>query len=100
MTATDVGRFVLIAGLGFLAFVAFLFAGTLVGSMWLETSRCNCIHLPVGLYVLALLGIFFVSSIIAEALDIQPIFEGWLENQRQTLIVITIFVFLVILILL
>lgn len=100
MTAEDIGRFALIIGLGVLAFVAFLFAGTLVGVMWLEASRCNCIHLPAGIYVLGLLGIFFLSSIIAEAVDIQPIFEGWLENQRQTLIVATIFAFVIILILL
>lgn len=99
MTAADIGRFALIIGLGFLAFVAFLFAGTLVGSMWLETSRCNCIHLPVGLYVLALLGIFLLSSIISESLDIQPIFEDLIENQRQLLILIAIFVFFMILIL-
>lgn len=100
MTAADIGRFALIIGLGFLAFVAFLFAGTLIGSMFLETSRCNCIHLPVGLYVLALLGIFFISSIIAEALDIQPIFEDLIENQRQAVIIATIFIFFILLILL
>ena len=100
MTAEDIGRFALITVLGILAFVVFLFAGTLVGVMWLEASRCNCIHLPAGLYVLALLGIFFVSSLIAEALDVQPIFENWAENQREALIVITIFLFFIILILL
>lgn len=100
MTAEDLGRFALITVLGILAFIVFLFAGTLVGVMWLEASRCNCIHLPAGLYVLGLLGIFFVSSLIAEALDIQPIFENWVENQRQALIVVTIFLFAIILILL
>jgi len=99
MTAADIGRFALIAVLGILAFIVFLFAGTLVGVMWLEASRCNCIHLPAGLYVLGLLGIFFVSSLIAEALDIQPIFENWVENQREALIVLTIFLFFIILIL-
>jgi hypothetical protein len=100
MTAEDLGRFALIAVLGILAFIVFLFAGTLVGVMWLEASRCNCIHLPAGIYVLALLGIFFVSSLIAEALDVQPIFEHWAENQREALIVITIFLFFILLILL
>lgn len=99
MTAADIGRFALIAMLGFLAFVVFLFAGTLVGVMWLEASRCNCIHLPAGLYMLALLGIFFISSIVAEALDVQPVFENWAENQREALIVVTIFLFFILLIL-
>lgn len=100
MSAADIGRFALIAGLGFLAFVVFLFAGTLVGVMWLDSSRCNCLHIPAGLYVMGLLGIFFLSSIIAEALDVQPVFEGWLENQREALIIMTIFLFFIIFILL
>ncbi|MBX2804648.1 MAG: hypothetical protein KTR19_01635 [Hyphomicrobiales bacterium] len=99
MTAEDLGRFALIIVLGVFAFVVFLFAGTLVGVMWLEASRCNCIHLPAGLYVLGLLGVLFLASLIAEALDIQPIFEDLVANQRQALIIATIFFFVIILIL-
>jgi ABC-type multidrug transport system fused ATPase/permease subunit len=42
MTAADVARFALIVALGFFAFVTFVFAATIVGLMWLESSRCNC----------------------------------------------------------
>lgn len=99
MTAADIGRFALIAVLGFFAFVVFLFAGTLVGVMWLDSSRCNCFHLPAGLFVLALLGIFFISSIIAESLDVQPIFENWVENQREALIIVAISLFFILVVL-
>jgi hypothetical protein len=69
--------------------------------MWLESSRCNCWHLPVGLYVLGLLGIFFLVSIIRESLDVQPVFEGWIENQsqREALIIVLIFFLVIFLIL-
>ncbi len=100
MTAADVARFALIIALGFFAFLAFLFAGTIVGLMWLEASRCNCLSLPVGLYVLALLGIFMFVTMIQEGLEIQPIFEGWLEHQREALIIGLIFAFVILLILL
>jgi hypothetical protein len=101
MTAADVARFALIVALGFFAFVTFIFAATIVGLMWLESSRCNCWHLPVGLYVLALLGIFFLVSIIREAVDAQPVFEGWIENQtyREILIIVLIFLLVILLIL-
>ncbi len=62
MEPADIARMALIVTLGFLAFITFLIAGTIVGLMWLESSNCNCIHFPVGLYVLALLGILLLAS--------------------------------------
>ncbi|NJM33826.1 MAG: hypothetical protein HC850_02960 [Rhodomicrobium sp.] len=94
----DVARFALIIALGFLAFVTFIVAATIIGLMWVESSHCNCVHYPVGLYVLGLLGIFFIASIIHESLDVQPVFEGWMKNQREALIVGLIFIFVILLI--
>jgi hypothetical protein len=97
MEPADIARMALIVTLGFLAFITFLIAGTIVGLMWLESSHCNCIHFPVGLYVLALLGILLLASMISESLDAPPVFEDWLNNQREALIVALIFLFAVIL---
>jgi hypothetical protein len=94
----DIARFALIIGLGFLAFVTFIVAATIIGLMWVESSHCNCVHYPIGMYVLGLLGIFFLASIIRESFDVQPIFEGWMKNQREAVIVGLIFLFVVFLI--
>lgn len=98
MTAADVARFALIIGLGVLAFITFIVAATIVGLMWVESSHCNCVHYPVGLYVLGLIGIFIIASLINESLYVQPVFEDWLKNQREALIVSLIFLLVVILI--
>ncbi|MGB0084534.1 MAG: hypothetical protein WBP94_04060 [Rhodomicrobiaceae bacterium] len=98
MTVNDVARFALIIVVGILAFITFIVASTIVGLMWAEASRCNCANYPVGLYVLGLLGIFFIASIISESLDIQPVFEDWMENQREAVIVAAIFLIVVLLI--
>ena len=100
MATADIARLALIFTLGILALITFLIAGTIVGLMWLESSRCNCVHFPVGLYVLGLLGILFIASLISESLDAPPVFEGWLENQREALIIALIFLFVVILLIL
>jgi hypothetical protein len=44
-----------------------------------------------------LLGILLLASMISESLDAPPVFEGWLNNQREALIVALIFLFVVIL---
>jgi len=101
MTGADLGRFALIVALGFLAFLTFLYAGTIVGLMWLESSRCNCLHLPVGLYVLALLWILFIASMISEGVDLLPsTFQKWVDEHRNSLIIALIFIFVIFLILL
>jgi hypothetical protein len=100
MTAADVGRFALIVLLGFLAFLIFLLAGTILALMWLDSSRCNCYHLPAGIYVLAAVGLLIFGSMISEAIEhIQEVFEGWLKNYREALILILIFVLIILLIL-
>jgi hypothetical protein len=101
MTVTDVARFALIIALGLLALVTFLIAGTIVGLMWVDGSDCNCVHYPVGLYVLGLFGILLLVSMIAEGFDASTasVFEKWAENQRENLIAGVIFLIVVILLL-
>lgn len=95
MTVTDVARFALIIALGLLALITFLIAGTIVGLMWVDNSDCNCVHYPIGLYVLGLFGILLLASMIGESLDTPAVFENWAENQRETLIVGVIFLIVV-----
>jgi hypothetical protein len=96
---TDVARFALIIALGVLAFVIFLTAGTILGLMWVESSHCNCVHYPIGLYVLGLLGILLVVSMISESVYAPPVFEAWAKNQREAMIAVVIFLIVVILLL-
>lgn len=99
MTAADVGRFILIVTLGFLALVAFVISATIVGSMWLEGSRCECLYLPVGIYILAILAILFISSIIWEIVDEWSRLVGIVENNREAAIIVLIFNIFIILVL-
>ncbi len=98
MNLTDVGRFGLIVALGLLALVTFLIAGTIVGLMWVESSDCNCVHYPIGLYVLGLLGILLLASIIGEIFDAttRSWFEEWAENRREVLVAAGIFLIVLI----
>ncbi len=99
VTVADVARFALIIGLGLLALVTFLMAGTIVGLMWVENSDCDCVRYPVGLYVLGLFGLLLIASMIGEALDAPPVFENWAENQREALIIGVIVLIAIILLL-
>ncbi|WP_088346933.1 MULTISPECIES: hypothetical protein [Rhodomicrobium] len=96
---TDVARFALIIALGFLAFVIFLTAGTILGLMWVESISCNCVNYPIGLYVLGVLGLLFFVSMISESVDAPPVFEKWADNQREAMIIVVIFLIVVILLL-
>lgn len=98
MTVHDVARFALIIVLGVLAFITFIVAATIVGLIWVGSRDCNCGNYPVGLYVLGLVGLLFLVEIIHEAVDVQPVFEGWMENQREALIVALIALFVVLII--
>ena len=101
MTVTDVARFALLVALGLLALVTFLIAGTIVGLMWVDSSDCNCVHYPIGLYVLGLFGILLLASLIGEAFDATTAsaFENWAENYREALVAAAIFLIVVILLL-
>lgn len=99
MTAADVGRFALIITLGFLAFLTFIFAATIIGSMWLEASYCKCLHLPVGLYVLAIIAVLFIVSIILEIVDKWGILVCFVEDHREAFAITLIFIIVIIIIL-
>lgn len=100
MTAADVGRLALIVLLGFLAFLVFLLAATILALMWLDSSNCNCYHLPAGMYVLGMIGFLIVGTMVSEGIEhIQTEVESWLQH-RDALILIGIFLFVILLILL
>ena len=101
MTVTDVARFALIIALGLLALVTFLIAGTIVGLMWADGIQCNCLHYPIGLYVLGLFGLLLLASLIGEAFDASTtsVFENWAENQREALVAGAIFLIVIFLLL-
>jgi len=104
MTGADVGRFVLLIALGLFAFLTFLYAGTIVGLMWLESSYCNCLYFPVGLYVLGLLAILIIATMISEAIDMPMIVQNWIDARKpaelqEALIIGLIFLVVLILIL-
>ena len=101
MTVTDVARFALLVALGLLALVTFLIAGTIVGLMWVDSSDCNCVHYPIGLYVLGLFGILLLASLIGEAFDASTTaaLENWAENYREAVVAAAIFIIVVILLL-
>lgn len=88
MTAADFLRFVIIVSLGVLAFITFLAAGTIIGLMWLDSWGCgDCKQYPVGLYILALLGILYLISIGMEASDAPEPWEKWIKANLNTLII-------------
>jgi hypothetical protein len=88
MTAADFLRFVIIVSLGVLAFITFLVAGTIIGLMWLDSWSCSdCKQYPVGIYILALLGILYLISIGMEASDAPEPWEKWIKANKNTLII-------------
>jgi hypothetical protein len=101
MTMADVARFALLIALGLLALITFLIAGTIVGLMWVDGSDCNCVHYPIGLYVLGLFGILLLISLISEGADaeVTKTFENWAENQREAMIIAAIVLIAIILLL-
>lgn len=94
MTAADIGRFILIVGLGALSFITFLFAGTIVVLMAVLSSGCNCFtYFPVGLAVLGLLGLIFLIDMIIDITSAPSILQAWYkgdERHKQRLILLAI----------
>lgn len=88
MTAADVFRFAIIIGLGILAVVTFLVAGTITGLMLVDDRGCGwCSSFPVGLWVLSFLGLIFLVSMISEAANDAPEpFRKWVKDNRSALI--------------
>lgn len=89
MTSADVMRFVIIVSLGVLAFITFLVAGTMIGLMWLDSWSCGpCKRYPVGMYILAILGVLLIVSIASEAGDAPEPWEKWIAANKMTLLIL------------
>ena len=87
MTAAQLLHFLIVIGLGILAFLTFLVAGTILGLMIVEDSGCNCIQYPIGLYVLGILGLLFLISAIRELVDGPYFTWDWVSGNQEALIV-------------
>jgi len=99
MTAAHLVQYFIIIGLGILAFITFLVAGTILGLMIYEDSRCLCIQYPIGLYVLGFFWLFLLIGVIWELIE-SPIFTTkWVVDNREALI-LGLLVFLALLLIL
>jgi hypothetical protein len=88
MTAADFLRFVIIAGLGVIAFITFLVSGTIVVLMWLDSFRCGtCSPHPAGMYVLAAMGVLLIASAAMGAGEAPGNWRAWIEANRDTVII-------------
>jgi hypothetical protein len=88
MTAADFLRFVIIAGLGVIAFITFLVAGTIVVLMWLDSFRCGtCSPHPAGMYILGLMGVLLIASLGMEVGLAPEKWLKWINDNRETLII-------------
>jgi hypothetical protein len=67
--------------------------------MLADASTCNCIHYPIGLYVLGFLGLLLFFSMISDAFYAPEIFENWANNQREALIIAAIVIIAIFLLL-
>ncbi len=94
MGVADIARFVVVIGLGVLAFITFVVAGTIVGLMVVDGDRCGeCVSFPVGLGVLALLAVFFLITMVQEWRAAPPAFKEWFSKNRTNVVVGLIIVF-------
>jgi hypothetical protein len=88
MTAAQLLHFLIVIGLGILAFITFIVAATILGLMVVEDSGCACVQYPIGLYVLGILGLLMLISLIRALVLESPIFSAdWLSKNREALIV-------------
>jgi hypothetical protein len=100
MTAAQVVHFLIIIGLGILAFITFIVAATIMGLMIVEDSKCACVEYPIGLYVLGFLGLLLLISLIRALVLDTPIFDAaWLSRNQQALIIALIVLLALIIIL-
>jgi hypothetical protein len=99
MTAAHLVQYLILLVLGILAFITFLVAGTILGLMIYEDSRCLCLQYPIGLWVLGFLGLLLLIGLVIELIN-SPIFAiEWLNSNREALIVAGLILLALILIL-
>ncbi len=100
MTAAQLVHFFIVIGLGILAFITFLVAGTILGLMLVEDSGCYyCVQYPIGLYVLGILGLLLLISAIREIVDGPYFTLAWVQRNREALIIALFVLFALLLIL-
>jgi hypothetical protein len=92
MGVADVLRFFVVVGLGVLAVVAFLVAGTITGLMIFDEASCKfCDSYPVGLWTLGLLGVLFAYSMVQVAIEHIPMkVVEWYPKNKENLVLIGI----------
>lgn len=84
VTAADIGRFLIIALMGFASAVTFLVAGTVTVLMVVDSAACDCFrYYPVGLSVLGLLGLLLLIDMIIVAVDAPPVVEKFFKDSKQ-----------------
>ena len=99
MTAAQIIHFFIVVGLGILAFLTFIVAGTILGLMIVEDMGCDCVQYPVGLYVLGLLGLLMLIGVVLEIVE-GPFFTAkWINDNLQQLIIALLILFALLLIL-
>jgi hypothetical protein len=92
INVADVLRLFVITGLGVLAVVTFLVAGTITGLMIVDDESCRyCDAYPIGLWTLGLLGALFAYSMIQVAIEQIPFkVSKWYPNNKETMAVLGI----------
>lgn len=99
MTAAHVLQYIILIILGIFAFITFLVAGTILGLMIHEDSRCLCSQYPIGLWVLGLLWLLLLIGLIIELVNSKVFELDWLRNNQEALIVALLILLALILIL-
>jgi hypothetical protein len=98
MTAAQLVHFLIVIGLGILAFLTFLVAGTILGLMIVEDSGAF-VQYPIGLYVLGVFWILLFYGAARELID-GPFFTlAWVNSNQEALILTLLILFALIIVL-
>jgi hypothetical protein len=90
INVADVLRLFVITGLGVLAIVTFLVAGTITGLMIVDDESCKyCDAYPIGLWILGLLGGLFAYSMVQVAIEQIPLKAAkWRPESREVVVLL------------
>jgi hypothetical protein len=88
INVADVLRLFVITGLGVLAVVTFLVAGTITGLMIVDEQNCRaCDVYPIGLWTLGLLGALFAYSMVQVAIEQIPLKTSmWYPDNKEAFV--------------
>jgi hypothetical protein len=99
MTAAHLLQYFILIVLGIFAFITFLVAGTILGLMIYEDSRCACFQYPIGLWVLGFFWLLLLIGLIIELVN-SPLFTiDWMRANREALILALVILLALIIIL-